>query len=62
MIVFINLKSILSDEELEKLYYHCKLVKVGLLLLESSKIRRVLPNERAIIITDDLCEIVENFT
>ncbi|MBQ3234784.1 MAG: type II-A CRISPR-associated protein Csn2 [Clostridia bacterium] len=62
MMVFINLKSVLSDEELKKLYYHCNLVKVGLLLLESSKIRSLLSNERAIIITDDLCEIVENFT
>lgn len=61
IVVFVNLKSVLSDEELTKLYYHCKLIKVGLLLLESSKIRSLLVNEKAIIITDDLCEIVENF-
>lgn len=59
--IFIGLKDILSDENLTLLYHHCVLQKVGLLLIESSKKRNLLPMERAIIITDDLCEIVENF-
>lgn len=59
--VFIGIKDILSDEDLVALYKHCSLHKVGLLLLESCKKRELLPTERAIIITEDLCEIVENF-
>lgn len=59
--VFIGLKDVLSDEELSLLYEHCALKKVGLLLVESFKKRSLLPTERAIIITEDLCEIVENF-
>lgn len=59
--IFIGLKDILSDENLTLLYRHCALQKVGLLLIESSKKRSLLPNEHAIIITEDLCEIVENF-
>lgn len=58
--VFVGLKDILSDEDLLSLYNHCSLQKVELLLLESSKKRSLLSCERAIIITDDLCEIVEN--
>lgn len=60
-IIFVNLKSVLTDEELLMLYKHCACEKVSLLLIESSKIRPLLPCERAIIITDDLCEIVENY-
>ena len=59
--VFIGIKDILSNEDLVALYKHCSLHKVGLLLLESYKKRELLPTERAIIITEDLCEIVENF-
>ena len=59
--VFVNLKSVLDDEKLKLLYKHCQSEKVGLLLLESSKIRQLLPNEKAVIITEDLCEIVENY-
>ena len=55
-----GIKDILSDQDLVALYKHCALQKVGLILLESSKKRKLLPEERAIIITDDLCEIVEN--
>ena len=58
--VFVNLKSVLSDDQLELLYHQCALEKLPLLLIESSEIRDLLPNEKAIIITDDLCEIVEN--
>lgn len=59
--VFVGLKDVLSDEDLQQLYNHCRLMKVGLLLLESSKKRPLLPEERGIIITDDLCELTENF-
>lgn len=56
--VFINLKSFLSDEDLLLLYHHCCMEKVGLLLLESSRLRPLLLEERATIITEDLCEIL----
>lgn len=59
--IFVGLKDVLADDDLSQLYHHCKLMKVGLLLLESSKKRPLLPDERAIIITDDLCELTENF-
>lgn len=59
--IFVGLKQVLTDKQLEQLYRHCRLQKVSLLLLESSKLRPLLPDEKAIIITEDLCEIVENF-
>lgn len=58
--VFVGLKDILSAKQLQAFYYHCSLKQVGLLLLESNK-RQTLQNEKVIIITEDLCEIVENF-
>lgn len=59
--VFIGLKDVLSDDDLTLLYRHCEMQKVSLLLFESSKKRDLLPQEKAIIITEDLCEIVENY-
>lgn len=59
--VFVNLKSVLSDEKLLNLYSHCKNEKVGLLLIESSIIRNLLPEEKAVVITEDLCEILVNY-
>ena len=58
--VFVGLKDILSVKQLQSFYYHCNLKQEGLLLLESNK-RQTLQNEKVIIITEDLCEIVENF-
>ena len=58
--VFVNLKSYMTDEELTKYYAHCASEKISLLLLESHKARKLLPCERAVIITEDLCEITEN--
>lgn len=58
---FVGLKSVLDDEELKLLYKHCQLHKVSLLLIENSAHRALTDNERAIIITQDLCEIIENF-
>lgn len=59
--VFAGLKDVLSDDELLSLYKHCRLKKVSLFLLESGKRRPLLEQEKAIIITEDLCEIVEKF-
>ncbi len=57
--VFVHLKSVLSDDELKLLYRHCALEKIGLLLIESTVGRGVLEEEFSIIITEDLCEIVD---
>ncbi len=57
--VFVHLKSVLTDDELKQLYRHCALEKVGLLLMESGIKRGVLREERTLIITEDLCEIVD---
>ena len=59
--VFVNLKSVLSDEKLEQIYAHCRAEQVGMLLVEDGKRRKLLPQEKAIIITEDLCEILENY-
>lgn len=59
--VFVNLKSVLSDERLQRVYDHCRSEQVGLLLVESCKQRATLPCEKAVIITEDLCEILENY-
>ena len=59
-VIFVNLKSVLDDEDLAQLYHHCQLEKIGVLLLESTCARPLLANERAVVVTDDLCEIVEN--
>lgn len=59
--VFVGLKTVLGDDDLHQLYRHCRLHKLSLLLIECGKIRPILSEERAVIITEDLCEIVENF-
>lgn len=59
--VFVNLKSVLSNEKLQQIYSHCQAEHVGLLLIESAKLRPLLSNEKAIIITEDLCEVLENY-
>lgn len=59
--IFVNLKSVLNDERLLRLYEHCNREQVGVLLIESRKQRPLLPMEKAIIITEDLCEILENY-
>lgn len=58
--VFAGLKSVLSDNELKEFYKHCALAKVSLLVIEPFLKRPIDKIERAIIITEDLCEIVEN--
>lgn len=58
--VFVGITDVLSEIELLKLYKHCELQKVNLLILEHGKNKRTIENERKIIITEDLCELVEN--
>lgn len=60
--VFVNLREVLCDEDLRALYRHCALEKVGLLLLEPFHVRALFREERAIVITEDLCEILENYS
>ncbi len=58
--VLTGIKDVLSEEEIDLLYKHCELNKVELLLLERRTDEKTFENERKIIITEDLCEIVEN--
>ncbi len=59
--IFVNLKSVLNDEKLLQVYNHCQSEKVGVLLIENNCRRPLLPCEKAIMITEDLCEILENY-
>ncbi|MBQ8429229.1 MAG: type II-A CRISPR-associated protein Csn2 [Clostridia bacterium] len=59
--VFVNLKSVLSDEQLQQVYVHCRAEQVGLFLIEDNKRRTLLSCEKAVIITEDLCELLENY-
>lgn len=60
--VLVGIKDVLSEEELLLLYRHCEANKVALFLLERGRGEKIIPIERKIIITEDLCEIVENIT
>ena len=60
-VIFVNLKSVLSDEKLLQIYKHCQMEQIGVVLIESKKQRPLLPQEKAVIITEDLCEILENY-
>ena len=59
--VFVNLKSVLTDDKLRQIYAHCQAEQVGLLLIEDGKRRALLSCEKAVLITEDLCEILENY-
>lgn len=59
--VFVNLKCVLPDEKLEQIYAHCRAEQVGVMLIEDVKRRQLLSSEKAVIITEDLCEILENY-
>ncbi len=61
-VIIVGLKSVLSDEDLGLLYDHCAREHIALLLIEHTKTRPLLDRERAIIITEDLCEVLENYT
>ncbi|MBQ7712558.1 MAG: type II-A CRISPR-associated protein Csn2 [Clostridia bacterium] len=56
--VLVGVKAVLSDEDLAALYHHCELEKVSLLLLEPRR-GGAVASERRLVITEDLCEIVE---
>lgn len=58
--MLIGIKDVLSESEISELYKHCALNKVALFLLERGRGEKTLDSERKIIITEDLCEIVEN--
>ena len=60
-LLYKRLKSVLSDEKLQQVYKHCQSEQVGLLLIEDGKRRNLLSCEKAVIITEDLCEILENY-
>ena len=60
-VIFVNLKSYLSDEQLILLYDHCEKEKISLLLIESNVARPILDREKAVIITEDLCELLVNY-
>lgn len=57
VIVFLNLKSFLTEEELDALYLHFIQEKIFVLLLESSLIGEKRKYENITIIDSDLCEI-----
>ena len=61
-VVFVNLKSFLSDQDLSVFYSHCLREKISLLLIENSLLRPLLPCEKAVVITSDLCEILVNYS
>ena len=56
LIVFVNLKEFVSENELSEIYKYCNYNKINILLIESFQ-KNALPNEKLIIIDDDLCEI-----
>jgi len=53
----INLNSVLSDDELILLYKELDLMKIDLINISFSHVNKFLPQETAIIIDNDLCEI-----
>lgn len=57
-LIFLNIQSYLTKEEIKLLYEHCRYKEVALLFIESFR-RYKLDNENCIIIDEDLCEIVE---
>ncbi len=59
-LVCVNLKSVCSHDDFTEIFKHCQREKISLFLIESGPVKYAIPEERAIIITEDLCEIVEN--
>jgi len=56
-IVFVNLKSYLTEEELKQLYTHASYKKVHIILLEGRLYNRIPDLEKIFILDEDLCEI-----
>lgn len=60
-LILVNVKQVLDKNSLHELYKHCLNEKIALLLIEHIKTEPLFKEERAITITEDLCEILENF-
>lgn len=54
LFIFVNLKSYLNKEDLTKLYDHCIINKINILLIESN-VNELLNKEKITIIDNDLC-------
>jgi len=57
LFIFINLKSFLSNDDIQELYKFVCYNKTNILLLENKKYNKEFPEEKVIIIDNDLCEI-----
>lgn len=56
-IVFINLKTFLSESDIVKLYQECFYKKINIILFENFENNSIMKYEKKIIIDKDLCEI-----
>ena len=57
LVIFVNIKSYLNEEELRLLYQAAHYAKIHVLLIESCE-RKTILNENRIIIDNDMCEIL----
>jgi len=57
ILFLVNVKQILTEEEMLQLYKHCSYIKLNLVLIESKVPVRKLEDEEVIHIDDDLCEV-----
>ena len=57
LLVFVNLRSYLSDKELEELYNQVRYYNIKLLLVEHYLTSPALPQEKVLVVDKDLCEI-----
>lgn len=58
--VFVGLKQLLSPQKLKQVFHHCELEDVPLLLIEFGRQGTLFEEERGIVITEDLCELLVN--
>lgn len=56
-VIFMNLKTILSEEECRRLYKQCFYQKIPIILFENREYGYIIEEEEKIIIDFDLCEI-----
>lgn len=56
LLMFVNIKSYLTNEELQQLYKHCEYKKIKLLLLENRVPQQTMDEEEIIVIDEDLCQ------
>jgi CRISPR type II-A-associated protein Csn2 len=61
VLCLVNIKSVLSAEDLQELFKHCSYQKVSLLLIEYVIKQPLAEFEKAIVIDKDLCEILVNY-